>query len=112
MHQEAAECRAQVAQIIAALKPHRDRDETLAVCIGYLKADRYRMSRESTGNADCLADPTLWKASASKSKGDGINVACRFTKAGANSLLAFRCCLQNMRWPDFIGWEVSHAAAT
>ena len=31
--------------------------------------------------------------------------------AGTNALLAVRCCLENMRWPDFLEWRACRAAA-
>ena len=27
---------------------------------------------------------------------------CRWSKAGGNAFLAVKCCLENMRWPDFL----------
>ena len=30
---------------------------------------------------------------------------------GANAVLATKCCFENMRWPDFLDWRASHAAA-
>lgn len=35
---------------------------------------------------------------------------CRWSKAGINALLAIRCCLENMRWPDFLEWKTCRAA--
>ena len=35
---------------------------------------------------------------------------CRWSKAGANAVLAIRCCLENMRWPDFLEWRACRAA--
>ena len=36
---------------------------------------------------------------------------CRWQKAGANAVLATGCCLENMRWPDFLDWRACRAAA-
>lgn len=36
---------------------------------------------------------------------------CRWSKAGVNDLLAIGCCLENMRWPDFLDWRACRAAA-
>ena len=36
---------------------------------------------------------------------------CRWSKAGANALLAAGCCLENMRWPDFTEWKAYRVAA-
>ena len=38
-------------------------------------------------------------------------VGCSWSKSGANALLAIRCCLENMRWPDFLEWRACRAAA-
>ena len=35
----------------------------------------------------------------------------RWSKAGANALLAVRCCVENIRWPDFLGWKADRVAA-
>ena len=36
---------------------------------------------------------------------------CRWSKAGANALLAVKCCLENTRWPDFLEWKACRVAA-
>ena len=35
----------------------------------------------------------------------------RWSKAGANALLAAECRIKNNRWPDFLNWRVCSAAA-
>ena len=35
---------------------------------------------------------------------------CRWSKVGANAVLAIRCCFENMRWPDFLEWRACRAA--
>ena len=39
-------------------------------------------------------------------------VGIRWSKAGANALLAALCCLENLRWPDFLDWRACCAATT
>ena len=39
------------------------------------------------------------------------NVRRRWSKAGTNALPTVRCCLENMRWPDFLDWRARDAAA-
>ena len=34
-----------------------------------------------------------------------------WSKAGANAVLAIRCCLANRRWPDFLDWSACSVAA-
>ena len=36
---------------------------------------------------------------------------CRWSKAGANALLAAECCIENNRWADFLDWRAGRAAA-
>ena len=36
---------------------------------------------------------------------------CRGSKVGGNALLAVKCCLENVRWPDFLDWRVCRVAA-
>ena len=36
---------------------------------------------------------------------------CHWSKAGANALLAVKCCLKNNRWSDFLEWRACSAAA-
>ena len=36
---------------------------------------------------------------------------CRWSKAGANALLAAGCCLENIRWHDWLEWRAFRAAA-
>ncbi len=33
-----------------------------------------------------------------------------WSKAGANAVLATGCCLENMRWPDFLEWRACRLA--
>ena len=36
---------------------------------------------------------------------------CRWSKAGANALLAVKCCIDNSRWTDFLDWRACRDAA-
>ena len=36
---------------------------------------------------------------------------CLWSKTGANALLAVKCCIENMRWPDFLKWRACCVAA-
>ena len=36
---------------------------------------------------------------------------CHWSKAGANALLAVKCCFENRCWADFLDWRACHAAA-
>ena len=36
---------------------------------------------------------------------------CRWSKAGANALRAFKCCFKNNRWPEFLDLRACSAAA-
>ena len=42
---------------------------------------------------------------------EGGRVRCRWSKAGANALLAVKCCIDNNRWIDFLDWRACCAAA-
>ena len=65
----------------------------------------------SIRNANCRSDPTSLKAPARTSSAtDSKGAGCRRSKANANALLAIRCCLENMRWLDFLEWTACRAA--
>ena len=38
-------------------------------------------------------------------------VGMPLVETGANVVLAIRCCLENMRWPDFLDWRACSKAA-
>ena len=54
-----------------------------------------------------IADSACKRIDGSRFKESG----CRWSKAGANALLAAGCCLENMRWPDFLERRACRAAA-
>ena len=101
----------QVACVIDGLKPHRDQDKAIAACIGYFEANRTGCLRPLPGAR--LAGRIRRRESACKQiVGSRFKRSvCRWSKAGANALLAAECCLENNRWADFLDWRVCRAAA-
>ena len=92
----------QVAQVIAILEPHRRRLETNA---DRMRCDLYRARGLPVGSG--VVESACEHIVGNRFKKAG----CRWSKAGANALLAIRCCLENMRWPDFLEWRACRAAA-
>ena len=101
-----------IAQVIAALKPDRDWFEAVAACIRYCEANRGRMRCDLCRERGLpigsgIAESTCKHIVGNRFKKSG----CCWSKAGANALLAAGCCLENMRWPDFLEWRACRAAA-
>ena len=102
----------QVDRVIADLKPHRDRHEAVATCIRYYETNRDRMHYDlyrarglPVGSG--IVESACKQIVANRFKGAGRH----WSKAGANGLLAIRCCLENRRWPDFLEWRPCRAEA-
>ena len=80
-------------RVIAALKPHCDRSEAVVVCIRYCEAD-----------ADRMRCDLYWKRGLPVGSGIVGNrfkqSGCNWSKAGANDVFAFRCCLKTCAGPN------------
>ena len=101
-----------VARVITALKPHRDRSEAVAACIRYYEVNRYRMRYGLNRKCDLQVGSGIAECACKHIVGNRFKQPlCRWSKAGANAVLAIRCCLENMRWPDFLESKAWRAAA-
>ena len=102
----------QVAQVIAELKPHRRRSEAVATCIDYFEANKDRMRYDLYRQRGLPVGSGLVKSACKQIVGSRFKRAgCRWSKAGANALLAVKCCLENNRWSDFLDWRNRRVAA-
>ncbi len=102
----------QVAQVIAILEPHRRRSEAVAACIRYYEANADRMRCDLYRMRGLPVGSGVVESACKQIVGNRFKKAgCHWSKAGANALLAIRCCLENMRWPDFLEWKACRAAA-
>ena len=101
----------QVARVIADPEPHRKRDEAVAACIllrgrqGSNACDRCRKRGLPVGSG--VVESACKQIVGSRFKRSG----CRWSKAGANALLAAECCIENNRWADFLDWRACRVAA-
>ena len=98
-------------RVVAALKRHR-RLEAVAACIRYYEANMDRMRydlyrRRGLPVGSGIVESACKRIVGSRLKGAGR----RWSKAGANAVLATGCCLENRRWPDFLDWRDCSAAA-
>ena len=98
-------------RVVAALKRHR-RLEAVAACIRYCEANMDRMRydpcrRRGLPVGSGVVESACKRIVGSRLKGAGR----RWSKAGANAVLATGCCLENRRWPDFLDWRDCSAAA-
>ena len=101
-----------VDRAVAALKPCRDRSEDVAACIRTYKANRDRMRCDLCRKRGLPVGSGFVESACKLVVGNRLKGAGRhWSKAGANGLLAIRCCLENMRWPDFLDWKAVRAAA-
>ena len=61
------------------------------VCLAFLRVARFRHSEDRNSGRHSSA----WSV----------------PRAGANSLLSAKCCVENMRWPGFLEWRARRVAA-
>ena len=100
-----------VDRAVAALKPCRDRSEDVAACIRYFKANRDRMHCDLCRKRGLPVGSGFVESACKLVVGNRLKGAGRhWSKAGANGLLAIRCCLENTRWPDFLEWRAVRVA--
>ncbi len=97
---------------VAGLKPHRHRDEAVEACIRYFESNKDRMRcdicrKRGMPVGSGVVESVCKRIVGSRFKRSG----CRWSKAGANALLAAECCIDNNRWADFLDWRAGRAAA-
>ena len=100
-----------VDDVIADLKPHR-RLEAVATCIRYYGTNRDRMlcdlyRKRGLPVGSGVVESACKQIVGSRFKGAGR----RWSKIGANAVLAIKCCFRNNRWPDFLDWRDCSAPA-
>ena len=100
-----------VDDVIADLEPHR-RLEAVATCIRCYGTNRDRMRydlcrKRGLPVGSGVVESACKQIVGSRFKGAGR----RWSKIGANAVLAIKCCFRNNRWPDFLDWRACSAAA-
>ena len=101
-----------VDQVIAELKPHRRRSEAVAACIDYFEANKDRMRCDLYRQRGLPVGSGVVESACKQIVGNRFKRAgCRWSKAGANALLAVKCCIENNRWADFLDWRAGRVAA-
>ena len=101
-----------VAQVIAALKRCGDRSEAVAACSRYYEANADRMRYDLCRKLGLPVGSGVVESACKQIVGSRFKRAgCHWSKAGANALLAVKCCLENRRWADFLEWRACRAAA-
>ena len=101
-----------VDRAVAALKRCRDRSEAVAACIRYYEANRDRMRYDLYRKRGLPVGSGFVESACKRIVGSRLKGAGRhWSKAGANAVLAVKCCFENNRWPDFLDWRACRAAA-
>ena len=101
-----------VDRVIDDLRPHRKRDEAVAACIRYFETNKDRMRYDIYRERGLPVGSGVVESACKQIVGSRFKRAgCRWSKAGANALLAIKCCISNNRWADFVDWKACHAAA-
>ena len=91
------------AQAMAIPEPHRRRPEAVAACIRTCEANADRMQCDLYRKHGLPVGSSVAESACKHIFGNRFKTAgCRWSKAGANALLAIGCCLENIRRPDFL----------
>ena len=97
---------------VADLKPYRDRSEAVADCIRTYEANRDRMRYDLCRKRGLPVGAGFVESACKRIVGSRLKGAGHhWSKAGANAVLAIKCCFENRRWPDFLDWRACSAAA-
>ena len=100
-----------VDDVIADLKPYL-RLEAVATCIRYYETNKDRMHYDLYRARGLPVGSGIVESACKQIVGNRFKGAGRhWSKAGANGLLAIRCCLENTRWPEFLEWRTCRAEA-
>ena len=101
-----------VARVIAGLKTYRKRDEAFEACIRCFKANKDRMCYNLYRELGLPVGSGIVESVCKQIVGGRFKRAgCRWSKAGANALLAVKRSIANNRWADFVDWRTCRAAA-
>ena len=93
----------QAAEVIAIPEPHRHRSEAVAACVRTCQANAARMQCDLYRKHGLPVGSSVAESACKHIFGNRFKTAgCRWSKAGANALLAIGCCLENIRSPDFL----------
>ena len=88
---------------MAIPEPHRRRPEAFAACILTCEANADRMQCDLYRKHGLPIGSSVLEGAHKHIFGNRFKTAgCRWSKAGANALLAIGCCLENIRWSDFL----------
>ena len=101
-----------VGPAVAGLKPHRHRDEAVEACVRCTEANKDRMRYNVCRKRGLPVGSGVVESACKRIVGSRFKRSgCRWSKAGANALLAAECCIDNNRWADFLDWRAGRAAA-
>ncbi len=110
-HAEVAEGVAQISCSCGELAPFRDRHEEVEACCRYFERNlgrvRYDGFRERGVQVGSGVVEGGCRQFGLRMKRSGT----RWSKRGANAMLALKGCAMNLRLPDFLEWRTNHAIA-
>ena len=93
-------------------RPGRRRPGAVAACIRYYEANRDRMRYDPCRTRGLPVGSGIVESVCKRIVGSRLKGAGRhWSKAGANAVLAIKCCFENRRWPDFLDWRACSTAA-
>lgn len=92
--------------VLAALRVHAEADEEARTCVGYIKENRGRMNYAEFRAAGLCTSTGVVEAGCKTA----IGVRCKragmhWTVAGADAIIALRCCMLSGRFEDFWGYR-------
>ena len=100
-----------IYDVIADLKPHL-RLEAVATCIRCCETNKGRMRCDLCRKHGLSTRSGTVESACKQTVGSRFKRAgCRWSKAGANALLATECCIESNRWVDFLDWKACRGAA-
>ncbi len=101
-----------VGRVMADLRPHRGRGKAVAKCIDYfdsnkgrMRYDEYRARGMQIGSGQIESSCKQIVVTRFKRSG------CKWSKRGANALLALKSCWENSGWEEFAFWKAQRIAA-
>jgi hypothetical protein len=93
-----------IDDILAALSPHADRCEEARQCVGYFETNRQRMRYPEFHAAGLCTSTGVVEAGCKVAIGTRLKrTGMHWTVAGADAIIALRCCWLSGRLEDF--WE-------
>ena len=100
-----------IDDVLAELRRHATTHEVAEKCVGYVEGNRHRMNYPKFRAMGLLVGSGMVESACGTLVGERLKCnGMRWSIAGANDIMALRCCIRNKRYDHFWRHRKKHAA--